>query len=206
MKIEDAIAQALSRLRQHFGPLLSAAPPVSHEQVVELEHYVGTLSAALAAFLTCCDGLMVELDNSAEPTRLWSSTQMLEVWAGYASAALPESFVPINGDSAGSCDWLILSDGSLSGAVLRWNPWGGGALVIASSLVAYLDAWTRYLIENYDRDGRPVRADGQPAFDPEWVLPGDADLKRIYADPTALGEKLKRLDLVPAGRGCPRKK
>ncbi len=193
---ESVVDRCLNRLSAHFGPRLVIRPPATAAEVAELEALVGPLPRDLRILLATCDGLRVPIDDPAMDRHFWHVRETRETIAGEELPNMPPGMFPIHGNLPGACDWLVLAEGPIHGVVVRWDPWTGGAVVVASSIGHYLDAWTHYLVTHFDEDGDPHTQE-RPEFDALYVRERDPGATALAAQPE-VATWLTRLDRAVA--------
>jgi hypothetical protein len=192
---ETVIDKALNRLSAHFGARVVARPPVAAAELAELERLAGRLPRDLTLFLSTCNGLRVEVAGAPVNPQLWCIHDILSALRGAGGPALPPCFVPVRGEPDGLRDWLVLEVGPAQGAMLRCDPWEGAHELLASAFGPYVEAWTHYLVDHFDGQGRGRGA--CPAFDASFIARFDPDLEGLGRAP-ACQAWLKQLGTAPS--------
>lgn len=175
MKREFVMDKTMNRLIDHFGSCLVTRPPASKTEIAELEVLVGQLPRDFRYRLSTCDGLRVVVDDPKIDTHLWHVHEIYDAIMRDDKPAIPAGLVPIHGTLPGDCDWLIVEEGPLYGAVVRWDPWAEGVEIVASDIKHYFAAWTQYLIDHFDSAGH-ARSEDRPAFDTSYIAAFDAEI------------------------------
>lgn len=174
------VDKSLRRLTDHFGARVAIPPPAAAADLARLEALAGPLPREYVLFLSTCNGLRVAAVEDGDGHRLWSVQEVLSTCGRPQVPAVPYGFVPLGEHADGTTDWLVLvADHALHGAVLRWAPGQHGEEIVASSFAHYLDNWTRYLTETFDRRGRRVADHASVAFDGAYCAKADADIAKL---------------------------
>ena len=181
MIAQSLVDGALNRLSVHFGSKLVVRPPATAGELAALESCAGPLPRDLTIFLSTCNGLRVEVDAPDGLRRLWHTHEMVHT----LRVAPGPGLVPVRGAADGERNSVVVIPGVTYGAVVRWDPWAPRAELLASCLGGYLDAWSRFLVDQFDRDGHPLALRPEPSrlcFTVEHIIPHDPAARRWRED------------------------
>lgn len=181
MNEQNPIIDALARLKAHFGASLLLYPPITSDGSRQLEEIVGKLPSDLAAFLSACNGLRVDIPGR-DDVHLWGTSEMLASVVDPGSSIVPRCFLPFRGDPTGERDWIITEFKPALGAIVRWDPWTPKIQLMASTFGHFLSGWVDYLENTFvtTRTGSSVRL--QRGFDNQWIK-NDLRLAQLKNDP-----------------------
>lgn len=180
---ECMIDRALNRLQAHFGSHVVIRPPAAAAELARLESIVGPLPRDLTIFLITCNGLRVEVDDKQREHHLWHIEEIIGSMLGASDPEVPAGLVPVRGDAVGQRDWLSLAVNKAHSSVVRWDPWSCEPELVASAFDHYVDCWTRFLVEVFDQDGRPVYDRERSMFDASYAVRFDDELNALRGDP-----------------------
>lgn len=189
---ETMIDQALNRLSEHFGHRLLIRPPATAAELAELERIVGALPRDLTILLSTCNGLRIDAAGPDAELYLWSTHDIERAICRPPGPPILTDLVPLRGDLMGDCDCLVMGSAPAHGAIVRWDAWAPGAELVASSFGSYLDCWTRFLTESFDREGRPI-VKASPVFTTDFTSTHDPGFLAI-CDNQALRSWLRQVD------------
>ncbi|MCG3125700.1 MAG: hypothetical protein CHACPFDD_00525 [Phycisphaerae bacterium] len=175
---ETTIDSSLNRLMRHFGHRIVARPPARPSVLAGIEQVTGALPRDLVIFLSTCDGFHLDVPETPLETRFCTSEDILRQISDPDPPAAPQNFVPVRCDRAGQ-DWLVLDEPPMHGLVLRWDPGTHGGQVVASCFGAYLDAWSRYLVEALPPAGKRPARKRLAKFDSAYVAQFDPEVRRL---------------------------
>ncbi|MFO0840375.1 MAG: SMI1/KNR4 family protein [Phycisphaerae bacterium] len=192
---QTVIDAAMNRLMARFGKRLILQPPATMSDLAQLEERVGPLPRDLVIFLATCNGLKLKLSRRNAETNFCCTHTILQQLE--TQRAAPPGLVPLRQNADGRWDWLVLEEGALHGAVLRYETGTPGVELVATSFGQYFDGWTKYLADWFTDKGAP-RARRVPVFDQRVTARIDKELRPLMRSSKVRSE-LREMELQIAG-------